>query len=210
MTSHQTGSRVIATPDVRAFFQQSVVNAIDTQQVAAREETVVYLVNLLVRFTRSEHFYEWTPRGPDLSPLALLYGEALQTRPPEQRRVILQRLGDVALFIAGLFADSLKRSLVDVDYYISMGETAYGALGEDPPDSARGRASADTFNELSSRFGAFVDVLADVADNSEHGSNEDVLRLYELWMRTGSTRAARKLRELGIHVTKASANTTAH
>jgi hypothetical protein len=210
MTSHQSGSRVITTTDVRAFFQQSVVDAIDRHQVSAREETVVYLVNLLARFTRSERFYEWTPQGLELSPLALLYGDAVHTRLPEQRRVILQRLGDVALFVAGLFADSLKRSLVDVDYYIAMGETAYGTLGEDPPNGGRGQASAGIFNELSCRFGDFVDVVADVADNSERGNNEDVLRLYELWMRTGSRRAARKLREVGIEVTMGSASNTSH
>jgi len=40
----------------------------------------------------------------------------------------MQRLGDTALFIAGVFADSLNRKLVDVDYYVAMGGTAYAQV----------------------------------------------------------------------------------
>jgi len=34
----------------------------------------------------------------------------------------LQRLGDVSLFIAGFFARSFARKLIDIDYHIAMGQ----------------------------------------------------------------------------------------
>ena len=33
---------------------------------------------------------------------------------------------------------------------------------------------------------------------ARENSDEDVLRLYEIWIRTGSARAARRLRKLGV------------
>ena len=40
----------------------------------------------------------------------------------------LQRLGDVSLFVAGFFAHSFARKLIDIDYHIAMGGQAYGTL----------------------------------------------------------------------------------
>mgnify|MGYP002137355912 CR=1 FL=1 len=37
----------------------------------------------------------------------------------------MRAMGDFSLYIAGFFSDSLKRKLVDVDYYIGMGGAAY-------------------------------------------------------------------------------------
>jgi hypothetical protein len=44
----------------------------------------------------------------------------------------------------------------------------------------------------------FADVLAEVSDRSTLRSSSDVLRLYEKWLRTGSSRDRDKLIERGI------------
>ena len=54
-----------------------------------------------------------------------MYSDALEEESGEARNQILRRLGDVALFISGVFSRSLKRRVVDVDYYIAMGGGAY-------------------------------------------------------------------------------------
>jgi hypothetical protein len=114
------------------------------------------------------------------------------------RTRIMQRLGDTALFIAGVFADSLNRKLVDVDYYVAMGGSAYATVS----DSMRGyraeKSLASLFNELREKFIDFVDVLNEVSERSHLSSDQDVLRLYEIWMRTGSKRREAQLRKLGI------------
>ena len=102
-------------------------------------------------------------------------------------------MGDLSLFISGFFADSLTRSLVDVDYYIQLGECAYGSLARrgDP-------ALGDVFDELAVKFSVCVDVLAEVSERSALASNSDVLRLYEKWLRTRSQRSGDLLVERGI------------
>lgn len=198
-------SQVLATSDVRSFFQESVVSALEQQGLQAREDTIVYLINLLADFARADRLYEWTPDGYALRPLALLYGDAVQASTNELRNQALRRLGDVALFVAGLFADSLQRQAVDVDYYIAMGGNAYGYLS----DRHSSRAHRPVFEELSQQFTDFVDVLS-LISGSCSTDHQDVLRLYENWLRTGNRHSARKLRQLGVHVVSGPGDSRQH
>ena len=165
---------------------------------SATAETVYYVVNLLTLFSRADALYENTPDGVMIRPLASFYEEAVEAATPEVRNAALRRLGDVALFVSGVFGDSLKGRLVDVDYYISMGGSAYGSLSDGVRGSLQGRALAGIFDELAAKFTDFVDVLGEVSDNTHLAGDTDLLRCYDLWAKTGSTRAASKLRRHGI------------
>lgn len=189
---------VITQTNLQAYFQSSVTDALRKQGVATQAETEHYIVNLLTSFSHTERLY---PRGAGqarFQPLAHLYAEALGSESPVVRNQLMQRLGDVALFIAGVFADSLNRRLVDVDYYISMGGAAYSYLSDSGREGARWRAMAEVFDELAQKFVEFVDILAEVCEGGRPRHDADILRLYEIWLRTGSRRAARQLRNLGI------------
>lgn len=205
-----SGERFITAGDVREYFQESVSAAISNQRIEAHEETVYYLVNLLSSFTRSERFYRCTPEGLELEPLALIYAEALEASSPDHRNRALRRLGDLALFIAGVFSESLNRKLVDMDYFVAMGGNAYGHLSEVARGSARARAFSGIFGELASKFQDFVDVLGEVSERGSLGSDKDIMRLYEIWVRTGSKRAARILRRHGIEPAAGSVSRLRH
>jgi hypothetical protein len=162
-------------------------------RLRAGEHTVHYVVNLLALYARSDRLYEHTSDGLDIKPLALMLNDAREAASLAGRRAALRRLGDVALFIGGFFAHSLSRKLVDVDYYIAMGGTAYGALS----DTLRAELLGAVYAELAGKFGGFVDVLAEVGA-ARPNSDSDILRLYEIWLRTGSTRARGRLIALGV------------
>ncbi len=102
------------------------------------------------------------------------------------------------LFIAGFFAQSFARKLVDVDYHISMGGQAYSSLAS---SMARGRRAvlAQVFAELAAKFQPMVDALNEISEASCQHSQRDLLRLYELWLKTGSRRAHRTLQQLGVN-----------
>jgi hypothetical protein len=198
MISDFNAGSVITHTSLREYFHGELSEALNNQQISAEHETIHYLTNLLTVFTRSEALFEPTENGVDIKPLALTYGEALNENSALERTRLLQKLGDTALFIAGVFSDSLKTKLVDVDYYIAMGGSAYSSLS----DAMRGyRAvsrAAFLFEELTHKFTDFVDVLNEVSQRSNLSSDADVLRLYEVWIRTGSKRARTRLRSLGI------------
>ena len=121
---------------------------------------------------------------------------ALGRAPGEDRLRTLRDVGDTSLYLTGFFADSLQRKLVDVDYYISIGGSAYGQLAR-AYERRRG-LSGEIFDELGNRFSEYVDVLAEVSHSSALGSPTGVVQLYERWLKTGSEWAERKLRKNGL------------
>lgn len=189
-------SRLTTHVDLRGYFDQSVSRALENQHVATDDHTRVYLVNLLTHFAQSKNLFDSTEEGLRLRALAEHYAEAHYAEHPRDRELALRRLGDVALFVSGAFAESLNRRAVDVDYYVAMGGTAYGELARSDYRQSALRAAQNVFEQLAERFIDFVDVLSEVVRPSNN--EEDILRLYELWVRTGSRRAETRLRQLGI------------
>ncbi len=195
---------LIVDMNVTEYFKDSLSSALSRQKVKAEEGTVFYIVNLLAWFVRAENLFpqnqQWGAGG---QPLALTYAAAVEAKTQDEREAALRRLGDVALVVAGLFAASLSRKLVDIDYYIAMGGSAYAMLSEQSSSSVRARTFRAIFSELSTKFQSFVEALSEVGDNTPLASQTDVLRLYEIWMRTGSAYAAERLRKHGIEPARA-------
>jgi hypothetical protein len=171
------------------YFKELVESALARQHVQAGDLTAYYLVNLLCQFVRPDARHSF---ARDAEPLAFRLARALETGGSEQR-ARLRSLGDFSLFMTGFFPDSFRRRTVDVDYYVSMGEYAYGSLSRRDED-----AFAEVFGELARKFVGFTDVLADVSERTGQSSSTDLLRLYEKWMRTGSSRDGQKLIDRGI------------
>lgn len=196
-TSTRQASAVISVASLQEFFRQAVEDALASNQVAVDTHTSVYVVNLLTLFARSEAFHG-DASGPRNRPLSLMLNDVVEAGSSAERLLLLRRLGDVALFVAGFMADGLYRQAVGVDYYVRMGGGAYQTLASAAPDNLRTRAHAPVFAELAAKFQDLVDVLNEVRSAASSASDADVLRLYELWLTTGSRRAARLLRQLGV------------
>lgn|SRR5690606_12200560 len=188
---------VMTVSNLEDYFRDSLRRVTRARAVAAREATQHYLVNLLAGFARSENLFLQSVNGAELRPLALMLSDALDEPAGPERNLLLRRLGDVALFIAGFFGDSLARKPVDVDYYSRMGEAAYSTLSN-APASRRDLLLADVYAELADKFLQFVDALADISQEARVFDERDVLRLYEVWVKTRSPRAAELLQKLGI------------
>jgi hypothetical protein len=191
--------QLITDIDAREFFHGALQTALQNRHTTVSYETSLYLSNLLTSYINSERLYDQTPDGVMLRPLAWHYQDALEARTPGDRIAALKRLGDISLFISGLFANSLRRSLVDIDYYISMGGNAYSYLSDANYRSA-GPGLKQVFSELSRKFTELMDVLSEVGASSSLNTDNDVLRLYEVWLKSGSRRAAERLKQAGVHV----------
>ncbi len=194
----EVSNRLQPVASLAEFFRESLRQAMQRQHFGVADHTEHYLVSLLTLFARSEALFETTDDGLRLRPLALLLADAVAAPDVARRERALQRLGDVSLFIAGFFAHSFARRLVDVDYHIAMGGRAYGSLSDMSRNTARGRALAQVFGELALKFQRLVDALNEVADQARSPSDAETLRLYEIWLKTGSPRARRRLAELGV------------
>lgn len=198
MTEQAMSGRVLPVHNLRDYFRESIDTAIDNQGVNVDDHAAHYVVNLLTLFSRSEKLYEDQGDSYGLRPLALMLVDATDATSPEERNFSLQRIGDVALFIAGFFADSLAHKLVDIDYYVNMGGNAYSSLSDEIRGTARGRALGGVYQELAQKFQVVVDLLNEVRDSARGSTDIDVLRTYEIWLRTGSNRARALLKKQGV------------
>jgi len=196
---------------LKEFFRDALHDALSHQHVEFEGETEHYVVNLLTLFSDADALFErddGTQRSR-LKPLVVMLGEALEAPTHEARFRGLQRLGDVSLFIAGFFSAGFARKLVDIDYHIAMGGRAYGTLAENCAP-ARGRTLRQVFAELAAKFTPMVDALNEISESSYQHSDRDRLRLYELWVKTGSERSRMLLRKLGLEPVPASRTQLAH
>ena len=189
---------VVPVRNLRDYFRTSVEDVVAKQGVAVDPHATHYVVNLITLFSRSEELYENDGETYGLRPLALMLADAADARSAAERNYSLQRIGDVALFIGGFFMESLAAKAVDIDYYVHMGENAYGSLSEEIRGTFRGNAFADVYLELATKFQVLIDVLNEVRDSARQESDVDVLRTYEVWQKTGSRRAEKLLRQQGI------------
>ncbi|MCM2276804.1 MAG: hypothetical protein NDJ89_01855 [Oligoflexia bacterium] len=185
---------LIAQP--QDYFRELVTSALGRQKVMTQPETEFYLVNLLNQFMTTDQLYSRDEQGAMKDePLALMLKEALETPQPEAQSALFRHVGDVSLYVAGYFQDSLNRKLVDVDYYIGIGGSAYQQVATRTMEENILRA---VYQELAEKFGSFVEVLAEISDKTAPKTEKDLLRMYELWVRTRSERAAKALQEAGI------------
>ncbi|HEX5461825.1 MAG TPA: hypothetical protein VFX20_17815 [Steroidobacteraceae bacterium] len=209
MSDTHSASRVQPVANLKEYFKEALHGALESQHLSVEGQTEHYVVNLLTLFARSEALFDRTPEGPRLKPLVVMLSDALEARSADDRNRNLQRLGDVSLFIAGFFAQSFARKLIDIDYHIAMGGRAYGVLAE-TLSRGKGRVLGGVFAELSAKFQPMVDTLNELAETAHTHSDKDILRLYEIWLKTGSRRSYAILKRLGVDPTAAGGMQVAH
>jgi hypothetical protein len=209
MSDTHSSCRVQPVANLKEYFRDALHGALESQRLAVEDQTEHYVVNLLTLFARSEALFDRTCEGPRLKPLVVMLSEALEAPCADDRNRNLQRLGDVSLFVAGFFAQSFARKLIDVDYHIAMGGRAYGTLAE-ALSRGKGRVLGSVFAELSQKFQPMVDALNELAETAYAHSAKDILRLYEIWLKTGSRRSYALLKRLGVDPTAAGGMQLAH
>jgi hypothetical protein len=155
-----------------------------------------YLVHLLKHYLDSKNLF--TPFQDDSidkppQTLAEMYLVAMNSETPKNRE-IMKILADRTLYLTGFFGDSLQRKIVDIDYYTNIGSAAYHNLAVWTKEDT----VASIYKTFSSRFMDFVEVLSYISEKSSVQTDQNVLRLYERYIKTGSELAREKLTALGI------------
>ena len=173
---------VTPATSVSEFFREVLCEALDNEGVTTSEHTEFYLVGLLGDYAHT--------KITD-TPLSLKLAE---TRASDRVQA-LKEVGDTSLYVTGFFADSLGRSLVAPDYYISLGESAYRELSHRLSSST----VAEVYEELAEKFPRFVEVLASVRSQVAFAGS-DIATLYTEWQRTRAEWIEKRLRALGVIV----------
>ena len=187
-------STVIVTSGLQRFFRDQLSDATQILGVNLQEAIEFYLVNLLCDYSHTA-----TRRAPGDEPLALLYKKAIEAELVDSIP-LYKDLGDTSLYVSGFFGESIARSMVDVDYYISMGGTAYASLGNLVSTYRRSQAMAELYFQLAENFGEIVAVLNQIAalSSGHNKSDAELVKLYSNWLRTKNPRIHKILLEKGL------------
>ncbi len=158
------------------------------------EDTCWYLGSLLERFGRSEQLFAYQDGQMMLRPLALLYSDAIEADNARERCLMLQQLGDMALFLGALFPERFTRQGIVQDYFIGMGGSAYDYLADNA------RENRHIFAELANTFTRMLEMVANACSRGQRLTTEEVLVLYQRWLNTRDPMIENQLRALGIEL----------
>jgi hypothetical protein len=198
-------STIAIAPNITQYFQEVISDAMRVRRMEATDAASTYLVSLLCSFTHPDE-----EAGSSFNrPLTFLLHDAMEAAPAERFRR-LRALGDHALYALGFFGDHIEQKGVDRRYVSSVGSTAYthaaSMLRTRAKAAQRGEArTPDVLSELAAKFDRFAAVLADVAEGTlACGARDErsVVKLYERWLKTGSSRLAEELGARGILPTR--------
>lgn len=195
MSQRTSGAPSLVLENARSFFEEQVEGAFQRLHFHPLPLSRHYLIDLLQHYLFSANLFP-----PDdetgkarRDTLAEMWLRA-QNAPAPQRLELLKKLGDSSLYISGFFGDSLARKVVDIDYYVDMGGVAYQALSATAADEHQ----SQMFDEYARRFAEFVDVLTYISQSAMVQTNEDLLKLYDRYIATGSRLAEEQLAEKGL------------
>lgn len=179
------------------FFGDAVKEAFHQRRIDAGPHVEAYLVQILEHYILAERLHdgetvdELGNRKPQTLAETLLV--AVQSN-HATKMGLLKQLGDRTLYTCGFFSDSFERKVIDVDYCVEMAGTAYGLLA----NSTREDMMSQVYNIYSRRFIEFVEALNYISEKFHLQSTQNVLRIYDRYLRTGSELAREKLNDLGI------------
>jgi hypothetical protein len=183
------------------FFEEILGEALREHRTEASAATSSYLVALLREYAHPGR----EAAAPLSGSLTLLLAQALET-PGGERFERLKSLGDGVLYVRGFFPDHLQTRGVAIDYVDSVGARAYDGVASmlrarSMTGSVMSGARA-VFEELSRNFDTFGEVLRSIADrfqaNAALRSDAGIVKVYERWLKTGSSQLAAALGLQGL------------
>jgi hypothetical protein len=178
------------------FFAQELEDACAKRKLETPPRVKTYLVGLLEFYLDARNLHdEAIDEAGNKKPTTLAEMFLLaQNSEPSTRFELLKKLGDRSLYLSGFFAESFSRKIIDIDYYVEMGETAYGQLSS----LARKDVASQVYSVISNRFMEFSDLLQCISQRNQTLSDQGILKLYDRYIRTGSDLAREELLRRGV------------
>jgi Mor family transcriptional regulator len=187
-TAKPKSAAVLTTAD--GYFSEVVQSAITKLKFETTPSASKYIVKLLESYVVNSQTKMQTTLAEAFLKANLAEGQV--------KRDMLRQLGDTSLYVSGFFGDSLRRKIIDIDYYADIGGAAYASLAGELNDEIQAR----TYVDFAKRFLEYVDLLTYISQKAFVQSNQDLLRLYERYVLTGSELAREQLMEKGLLATE--------
>lgn len=196
---------IVQKPEL--FFQEKIREAATASKLELTENIEYYLVNLLCDFISPSTNPNSNESNPMATPLALLLKEALEANPTEKIKKY-KTLGDISLYYAGYFGDYVKKSPVNINYYVAIGSQAYSSAATIIGKSYAEAHFSEVYSTLSEKFRILVQILSLVSldQKNSHSKEENLISLYKNWIETDCHQSKEKLQAEGIEPIKINLN----
>jgi hypothetical protein len=185
---------LLITPE--QHFNELLKEACDKLDFKIAAASQSYILNLLKFYIDSRNLYspfidETMEKPPET--FAELYLTALNLESPKNKEY-MKILADRALYLSGFFGESLQKKSVDIDYYMGIGASAYQNLAT----WTKEETTSIIYSQFSNQFTRYVNLLSYMSDKSAIQSEQNILKLYERYVQTGSQAVREKLNALGL------------
>ena len=181
---------LISDERLECLLKEKLEEVLRNNRIDTTETAQFYVWNLLLNPNVAE-----VDRKRAILPLATTFSQAQSRGIGSQQSVKdFKLVGDTCLLVAGFWWNSLSRSLVDIDYFISLGRSAYDNVGRTDSELS------EVLGELSGCFGEITNVLIEMSISLKTAktSYSEIFRMYEVWTRTHNNELAKILVEYGI------------
>jgi hypothetical protein len=148
------------------------------------EELKVYLLKLLSDNLTLDTCFDLN------KPFSILFLEALNSDNNPNCFKQLKSLADHTLFLCGYFQESFNKKLVDIDFYTVLSKKAYIELYKISKEKI--------YYKIQEAYQSILDILVEMSFHSMQNNTNNLIKLYERWLNTGSSALEKKLNEKGI------------
>ena len=149
------------------FFYKKIQQAKENKTIFLPENVEFYLLQLLCNKIQTFDF------SKEDRCLAILLQKAIEA-PFEEKIILLKKMGDNSLYLAGFFPDHFKGKPFNLDYYVCMGETAYKNLaGMLNRKKSSERAMSKIYQDMSQHFTTSISLLTSISKLAQEQDKEE-------------------------------------
>lgn len=167
-----------------ALWQSLIQEAQLSSDIHLNEQLESYLVFLLMHFCDKPQIAH--------SVLGLDFLDAFDAN--HRKYWQLKEFGDKCLLFAGLFPERAQRRRVTLDYFVQLGQSAYGMLSQQTL-----KQESALYEELCQTFVRLMDVLQATREQTDQAIDTHFFTALSQWQHTGSEYALQKLQAMHPH-----------
>jgi len=166
---------------VEGFIVDEIEAAEEKLNIRLSKYTKIYILDLLKRLCTQKDPLNLELIGD--RPLAIVLMEAVR-KDIFQKIRDLKAVGDISLIFSGLYPEHLTRRLVDIDYYIEIGQKSYHLLSDTYSNFKRQQELFILYSQLVAEFITLIQILTEIASELHFLDELDIEKAYNRYKRT--------------------------
>ena len=168
----KTKNKIIVDQNLHSYFFEKLIAINNKSSQPLLKEELFYSSIVLDHYSKAKKFFEYENGKVREKVLGTKLRE-LEALSNKYKKKVLKDIADTALCLCGYFSESLKKKLLDMSYYQSIGKIAYRRLNDFVP---KVYGISDFYYSFSDDFDQIANLITIVS--LDDNSKESVLDQY--------------------------------